>query len=793
MLAALFSAGSNAVSAAIDYDAITDGTVRLENGDTVTSSASNGINSSTAGSGVQVNGATKIKVVHTGSESKGVYLDNGARNNLGSGTSVTVENTGGASHLITVGVSVENKNNIGIGLVANNLTVTATNDTHVSGVSSSGSGNVTIDLGNKSEISATTTGTSSLVRAIDLGTNSTFKINEGTINATRVSNPNNVSGQTYGINANGKADIQLGDKTTINATSDSGSTKGIYLSNLGTGTTVTANELQINVSGVVVDGIYGTGNINLGNGGKIDVKGNGTVRGIELDPGSSLKANGLEIVVVATGERYGMGLRIEKATVDLGVGTSINVSNGYGIYAISTGSTIVANGLTVSATKGYGLNIQSGASVNVGTGSIITSSGELQDAVWVVETGAKFEAQGVTLSATGVNARGISTENGGSAKMGAGSHISSAKGGGLIASSNSSINYIGGTTAATRNTITAGGSYGASAQQINTTVNLKNTDVFVNSAGARAYGLWAVSSGVINAENVTVHAVDGVYGIRSNAGGKTNLSGNIVIDASASGVAMLTDGATSWTKGTGKMTISGSLITQNGGLIDLVLENGSVFVGSANKNTGTIKLKMEAGSKWYVTADKCVDLVMEEGSILYLGTPQDQRDFALKNVTNTGKMTVNGGTTWFQADVGSISGDRLVVENAIEGTAGKIAVQNLGTSTTNGTEKLVLVKAKNSGAEFTLINAVEQGGYIYLLDSESDGATGTNWFLYGTRQGTSTGAQPLLMYSPAATCSTTQKPRPSFSGWVTYAKIQATVGFGRVPMAVNSPPAQMVS
>ena len=197
----------------------------------------------------------------------------------------------------------------------------------------------------------------------------------------------------------------------------------------------------------------------------------------------------------------------------------------------------------------------------------------------------------------------------------------------------------------------------------------------------------------------------------------------------------------------GKFLINGDMTTINGGIIDLVLGNGSIFVGSADEATGNIKLKMEAGSKWYVTADKYVDLTMEAGSALYLGTPQDQINFTLLNVENTGKMTVNGGTTWFQADVGSISGDQLIVAHTIEGTSGKIAVENLGFSSTDGTEKLILIKAKNGGAGFTLTNAVEQGGYIYLLDNEFDGGTGTNWFLYGTERSTSSASASVNVVS----------------------------------------------
>ena len=424
LLAVLLGIGNN-ISYAEDYGPITGGSVTLKNGDTVTSTTSVGIDSSIAGLDIQVDGAAEITVTHTGSESKGVYLDNGAQNNLGSGTKVTVDNISGTSNLTTVGISVETKKNLGTGLTANELTVAVNNDKNVSGVTSSGSSNVMIDLGTKSDISATTTGTSSLVRAVDLSTNNTFKMDEGTITA------NGVNGQIYGIYAGGKADIQLGDQTTISANSNSGSANGIYLAS--SGSNVTANELQITGSGASAYGIYGKGNVDLGSDGKFDIKGTFMANGAYMTAGSSLKADGLEIAVnTQTGSGY--GIYLDNSTADLGHGTSINMistgtGSGQGVLAMGTQTTVVANELQVSTQNGYGLNIQNGAFLNGGSGSIISAQGNNQHAIWTVGTGAKFQADHLTLTATGTSAQGIQTQNGGSAQIGSGSHIVSMNGG----------------------------------------------------------------------------------------------------------------------------------------------------------------------------------------------------------------------------------------------------------------------------------------------------------------------------------------------------------------------------
>ena len=738
VLAALLGVGNN-VTNATDYGAITSGAVLLEDGDTVTSSDATGINSSTAGSGVHVNGAVEIEVAHTGSESKGVYLDNGAQNNLGSGTSITVENINGTSSLTTVGVSVENKNNQGTGLVADQLNVTVINDKHVTGIVNSGSNSGAIDLGDKSTISVATTGNGMQVRGVDLSGNSVFKMNEGTITA---SGP----GFTTGIYTSGTANVQLGDHTKISSISDSSSAHGIYFSS-SAGNILDANALEIKVSGTMASGISGKGAIDLGEGGKIEIASIGYGAGIELNSGSTLKTDGLTIIgtVPSSGSAYGM--RLDNTIANLGTGTSITMKGdtnttgtGMGLYVSGSSSIVTADGLTVSTEKGYGLNIQNGASVNAGAGSVISSGGDYQDAIWAVGTGAKFEAQGVTLNASGASAQGITAQNGGTAKMGAGSHITSVKGGGLVASSNSSIDFIGGTTAATRNTITAGGSYGASAQQANTTVNLKNTDIKVDRNGATAYALWAVSSGVINAENVTIKAADGVYGIVSNGGGKTNLSGDIVIDAS-SDVAIITDSATSWTKGTGKMAIKGSLIAQNNGLIDLIMTAGSSLAGAVNSETGTGNLNM-TGTAWEMTDDSSVtNLALANSTVTFntaLDKVADATTFGKLNVTN---LSGTDGVFSLRTNLEDLQGDLVSITGTSSGNHG-LFINNQAGATVDPTQELIVVETADGNANFALKNNVEAGGYQYGLKAD-----GNNWALYSTGKATSTTDASVNIFS----------------------------------------------
>ncbi|WP_434059460.1 hypothetical protein [Escherichia coli] len=97
--------------------------------------------------------------------------------------------------------------------------------------------------------------------------------------------------------------------------------------------------------------------------------------------------------------------------------------------------------------------------------------------------------------AIGAAANGVEVR-GGTTTIGADSHISSAQGGGLVTSgSDAIINFTG--TAAQRNSIFSGGSYGASAQTATAVVNMQNTDITVDRNGSLALGLWALSGGRI--------------------------------------------------------------------------------------------------------------------------------------------------------------------------------------------------------------------------------------------------------------------------------------------------------
>lgn len=150
-----------------------------------------------------------------------------------------------------------------------------------------------------------------------------------------------------------------------------------------------------------------------------------------------------------------------------------------------------------------GINVQKNSVVDLGTNSSIKTNGDNARPLelW------RVSANALTVDVTGAAANGVEVR-GGTTTIGADSHISSAQGGGLVTSgSDATINFSG--TAAQRNSIFSGGSYGASAQTATAVVNMQNTDITVDRNGSLALGLWALSGGRITGDSLAITGAAG--------------------------------------------------------------------------------------------------------------------------------------------------------------------------------------------------------------------------------------------------------------------------------------------
>ncbi|END4643249.1 autotransporter outer membrane beta-barrel domain-containing protein [Escherichia coli] len=323
------------------------------------------------------------------------------------------------------------------------------------------------------------------------------------------------SGNLYGVMTpagNTPGNINLGNDVTVNVNDASGYAKGIIIQ--GKNSSLTANRLTVDV---------------VGQTSAIGINLIGDYTHADLGTGSTIKSNDDGIIIghssTLTATQFtiensnGIGLTINDygTSVDLGSGSKITTDGSTGVYIgglngnnANGAARFTATDLTIDV-QGYsamGINVQKNSVVDLGTNSTIKTNGDNAHGLWSF---GQVSANALTVDVTGAAANGVEVR-GGTTTIGADSHISSAQGGGLVTSgSDAIINFTG--TAAQRNSIFSGGSYGASAQTATAVVNMQNTDITVDRNGSLAlshstvdfasHGSTAGTFATLNVENLS--------------------------------------------------------------------------------------------------------------------------------------------------------------------------------------------------------------------------------------------------------------------------------------------------
>lgn len=749
LLGLSIGASGSQYAAGASYGPLVGGSVTLENGDQVVSTTSYGIDSSSAGSGVQVHGSAEITVTNSGSQSKGIYLDNGANNDFGSGTTVTVTNTSGTSPGGSTGILIENKLNEGTELVADHLKVSVLNDKQAIGIL--GTGNGKINIGLASEIKVTSIGANQIATGVSLGTKDRFAMSQGKIDVQLS------TGNATGIVTSSQSEVNLGKGTEIIATTGSGSGKGIIGN---TDSVITADQLKLTVSGSSASGISNTTNstIHLGNDSQISVTALGYGTGIELKNGSKLDANRLAIQMNLNGSSSGgYGIRMDGGTANFGKGSSVSVvgNQGAGILAMGSTASLIADEMMVSTNgnSATGVNVQNGAQINLGSGSRISTAGTNSHAVWSVGSDALFTAEKATLLTKEIGSTGLTAQSGGNASIGSGSHVSSIQAGGLVAystnaSQKSNIDFWG--SESDRNTIFSGGSYGASAQFIGASVNLKNTDILVDRSGLTTLGLWALGGGTIKGENITIDAsATGARGVYTMTDGKIYLSGETQVVVAEGGMALATQYNEGQNSGmistTGKMLLHGDILARGNGIIELKTSSGSqIKGGSTVEQTTGAQLSMNmSGTHWEMTRDSQVTNLTLNNSQVDFISPQSGEGKSTLVYSKLDLVNLDGSDGLFRmrTDLENLQGDLISISGTSAGLH-KLLVNNQGGANVDPTQELILVETTDGNAAFSLQNQLEVGGYLYGLKK-----TGTDWSLYSTGRATSSVAGVMNVFS----------------------------------------------
>ncbi|SUB82708.1 P.93 [Pragia fontium] len=572
--------------------------------------------------------------------------------------------------------------------------------------------------------------------AADLGSQNanTIELNDGDKIIADLRN----NGHLYGVfNQYATANINLANDVSIIVNDPASIANGIIIA--GDNSVLTANRLSLEVDGTYPTGLDISGknaSVDLGSDSKIMINGSGSMNGIYIhSSGSTLQAERLLVMMTTTGDKTnnsGAGIRsdADDTLINLGQGSAIYTTGNesYGIR-ISGSSKFEATELTID-TKGefsHGVQVGNSSIVNLGTDSKITTSGTESHGVWNF---GDFKADGLTIKTTGANSAAIDTRNNGVTNIGAGSHLSATQAGALVAyntdSGTATVNFSG--TAAQRNTISSGGSYGASAQ-FNSIVNLSNTDIYIDRAGALGRGLWALGGGKITGDNLMIKGAAATRGVYAQTNSQIDLTGDTTIYmANPADMAIATqynEGyATSRINAMGKLNIQGGILS-HGGLINLDMQPGSLWSGRAfsdNVNGGELNITM-TDSRWNMTADSNLDKLVLNHSTVDFSEDKTGSLLTVGDLSGYGRFILR---TDLVGDGIASTGDKLVVTGKSAGDH-QLTVLNHGSLATTGHEVLTVVETQDGQATFTSTGKVELGGYLYNVRKN-----GTNWELYSS-------------------------------------------------------------
>lgn len=188
-----------------------------------------------------------------------------------------------------------------------------------------------------------------------------------------------------------------------------------------------------------------------------------------------------------------------------------------------------------------------------------------------------------------------------------------------------------------------------------------------------------------------------------------------------------------------KAIINGHVAGIDNGVVNLNLTAGSIITGAMTTNSGTGQVNVNmAGGTWNMT---------ESSDITSLALSNTQVKFTDTNFSELTSKTLSGnGNFTLKTDIVAGQGDKLVITNSSSGSH-SITVNNQGSSLTNGTEKLTVVETGDGGANFSLANSVELGGFEYGLQRAT--ADSKNWELVGRGQKTSTAEASISFLNSA--------------------------------------------
>jgi outer membrane autotransporter protein len=569
-----------------------------------------------------------------------------------------------------------------------------------------------------------------------------FSVNPGD---SIVATLSDTEGTGYGVlNEESGGRFSLSRDVTVTSNYGAPWSRGIMMN--GDGSTFSADRLVVNSTGTFAEGIAINGDevqIDLGSNSRINVTSQGDpilASGIYLRGNSQLTANGL--VIAADGNNT-EGLRIdnEGSRVDLGDSSSITTvgRNSAGIYIFGANgdpqnglASLLASRLNIhtSGASAYGMNIQSGSDVRLGTGSSIATSGANATGIWAVGEQLQLQGDAMTIVTQGDGASALEAGYGAQVDIGPGSQLFSTGGMGVVAvGTGTVVNYHGDENHS--NTVISRAGAAASAQS-GSMLNLTYSQITAagrHQSDKPGNGLWAMTGGQIRGTALAIQGESGNRGVYATSGGDITLTDSLSIAmAGVNEIAMMTDSDEDYGPGVGHIKASGLMnlrgsINASSGAIDIVMLPGSAWTGASSVGANGAALNIEmTNSRWNMTHDSRASTLRMANSQVSFASGHPGSLLTVGNLSGSGQFLMK---TDLAGEGGGVNNraDKLVVTDA---SAGRYLLNfaNQGSSATTGNETLTVVETPDGKATFTNAHNVELGGYLYELRKQ-----GTNWDL----------------------------------------------------------------
>ncbi|MCL2789480.1 MAG: autotransporter outer membrane beta-barrel domain-containing protein [Desulfobulbus sp.] len=516
---------------------------------------------------------------------------------------------------------------------------------------------------------------------------------------------------------------------------------------------------KVDIDGAFNDGLY------VYNGGTIRIGDNSTVNVYLGTTGIAIMAEqGSHVVVGDNATLKGNIYGGEEAVVLAWHNSDITIGNYAKIINEDDDPTDPYHRGAVLARNGSTINIGDHASIGVQIGSAPQSS---RDTNYIVRAGFRGDSSYSTVTIG--NDATIWSDNYGT--YGLYAYLGDATSGSTVTLGNNSTITLGGanswgayaynggrvvlgdhvtvetTSTGSWSTSTTTNAYGLYASGANSIITAGN-DLTVNTAGSSSYGVFAESSGKVSlGDNASITTTGNGADALLAAGGTIELQGATIAVGTAKDAVAIRAGGTSdallgKVTGAGKYNITGDIVADDYGAIDLTFKSGSVLTGGTDVGVNSSTLNMSfTDTRWDVTKDSTVTtLSLDNASTIAV---QQGAHPGTKITIGNLLTTADGSLFVLRADPTTSTADNVII-NDVDSAAvhhHNVAVLDASTGVVTGSEKIDLIYANGTNASnnltFNLTNihgqpiaATDLGGFQYALHNNLDGTTNT-WFLQG--------------------------------------------------------------